>query len=187
MEKCIDDIRKAIKEIDSLYIEVIGKTSEGNAYEQAAEAAFTAELYHQYKTIIARNDNGYYSNLILHYDLTKQGFNGQRPDLVLHKGPDNRDDQRLYIEIKTSRITNNYKSDFDKLFRAVSEENKFEYLGFKNAVFLTAKSNYEDVKNSIIDYIRNNNLISDTRKNKIYSIHLEQNLKITVTKFSEII
>lgn len=187
MEKCIEDLKEAANKIDPVYIEVIGKTTDGNTYEQAAEAAFTAELYYQYKTIITRNDNGYYSKLILHYDLTKQGFDGQRPDLVLHKGSDNRDDQRLYIEIKTSRRTSNYESDFDKLFRAVSEQNSFGHLGFKNAVFLSAKSNYEDVRKSIKNYLISKNLKSDNRINKIYCMHLQNENSVTICNFSELI
>ena len=45
MEKCITDLIDAIKKVDDNYIKVIGFNVEDKVYQQAAENAFTAELW----------------------------------------------------------------------------------------------------------------------------------------------
>ena len=140
MEKCITDFLSALSNIDENYITVIGLNAANEEYQQAAENAFSAELYHQYKSIIENDKKGYYQGLQLHFDLTKQRFNFRRPDMVLHKAPDSRLDQRLYIEIKTNRTCINYDSDFEKIFLALSPDDDNEQLGYSNAIFLSVKS-----------------------------------------------
>lgn len=186
MEKCITDLIDAIKKVDDNYIKVIGFNVEDKVYQQAAENAFTAELYHQFKSIIENDKTGYYKNLQLHYDLTKMRFNGQRPDLVLHRAPDSRDIQRLYVEIKTCKSTIDYNSDFDKIFLATAPNNRRERLGYENAVFISVNSESVQVKQKIVDYISQNQLLHDLRLAKIYNVHIGDMKNITINKFSEI-
>jgi len=186
MEKCITDLIEAIKNVDNNYITVIGFHNDNSEYQQAAENAFSAELYHQYKSIIENNKMEYYKGLQLHYDLTKQRFNGQRPDLVLHRAPNSREDQRLYIEIKTNRTVINFDSDFGKIFLALEPNNENEKLGYKNAVFLSVKSPLNQVQESIKSYIKAHNLENDERLIRAYSIHLGNKKNITINKFSDL-
>lgn len=185
MEKCVIDLLSAICRIESTYISIIGFNSNDETYQQAAESAFTAEFYHHYKSIIVNDNTNYYSNLLLHYDLTKMRFDGRRPDLVLHKGPDTREIQKLYIEIKTSASTNNYTSDFEKIFLATEENNGANKLGFQNAAFISVKANIESVYQKIREF-KNSKQLEDKRYEKIYSIHLLENNTIEIKKFSEI-
>ena len=186
MEKCVIDLLAAISQIESTYISIIGYNSNDLRYQQAAENAFTAELYHQYKSIIVNDKTDYYNNLQLHYDLTKMRFDGRRPDLVLHKSPDSRDIQKLYIEIKTSASTNNYISDFEKILLATEPNNGETHLGFVNASFISVKTNIESVYQKIREF-KVNKQLPNSRYENIYSIHLLENNTIEIKKFSEII
>lgn len=188
MEKSIVDFIAALTNIDRTYIRLIGLNHNNEAYQQAAEGAFTAELYHQWKSIINNDVLNYYQGLQIHYDLTKERFEGKRPDLVLHTAPNSRNNQKLYVEVKTSRSTANYFSDFDKIFLAVSPDNDAELLGYQNAVFLSTTAYYDAVKLKIQNYLTQINLkANDERLLKIYSIHLNDDYSIIIKTFAELI
>lgn len=187
MEKCIIDLVAALVNVDDTYINVIGFRQNNETYQQAAEASFTAELYYQFKSIINNDKTGYYNNLQLHYDLTKERFNGQRPDLVLHRGPNSREDQRLYVEVKTDRSLRNYNADFDKIFKALDENNNGDQLGYSNALFISLHSQDVNAEEAINQYINNNNLVSDSRLKKVYWVHFTDNMKVNVRVFNELL
>ncbi len=186
MEKCIIDLLSAITNVSSTYIRIIGLNDGNERYEQAAENAFSAELYHQYKTIIENDNTEYYRRLELHYDLTKQRFNNRRPDLVLHISPDTRLDQRLYVEVKTSIRTTNYNSDFEKIILATATNDNHNQLGYKNAVFISLRAHINEVKESIHNYIQKNGLEEDEKLNRIYCIHTLNAKEITIFKFNDL-
>ena len=187
MEKCIVDFLSALSCIDKNYVAVTGYNIENNEYQQAAEGAFTAELYHQLKSIIRHDKTGYYSGLSLHYDLTKGRFDNRRPDLVLHTSPTSRKDQRLYVEVKTSTSISNYDDDLNKLFLAVARDNNSQQLGYSNAIFLTLRASHANVLKHICEYILSNKLTKDRRLTQIYSIHLNKNNTSSIKNFSELL
>lgn len=187
MEKSIVDLIAALTNIDRTYIRLIGLNHNNEEYQQAAEGAFTAELYHQWKSIINNDSTGYYQGLQIHYDLTKERFEGKRPDLVLHTAPTSRKNQKLYVEVKTSRSTANYYSDFDKIFLAVSPDNDAELLGYQNAVFLSTTATYKSVCDTIKDYLKNKDFRDDERLSKIFGIHLNGDYTIKMKTFEELI
>ena len=181
MEKCINDLIKAIKQMDNYCIDVIGQNQFGDALIQSAELSFASELYHQFKVIISRQ-NRYYNGLQLHFDLGKESCGGIRPDMVLHHSPIDYIDQRLYIEIKTSFNKSEFERDLEKLFNAVKES----YLNYKNAVFIVAKVDKNKVIKIIRDFIQNKNLQTDNRLSKIYLINVENKENITIEIFTNI-
>ncbi len=187
MEKSIIDLIAALTNIDKTYITIIGLNQRSKEYQQSAEAAFTAELYHQWKNIIRNDSTDYYDDLQIHYDLTKERFGGKRPDLVLHKGPNSRSIQKLYVEIKTSLATTNYDSDFEKLILAVSTDNNNNQLGYEKAVFLSNSASYSSVCDSIKNFINQKNLSKEQNLEKILSIHLNSDFTVTIKPFSELI
>ena len=172
MPKTIDDIVIAISRMDNECINVVGVNSDGDDLHQAGEHVFTAELYYHAKTIVKSDTTGFYDNLQLHFDLKKPRFGSKRPDLVLHRSPKNRDDQRLYIEIKTCESNVGYGSDIEKLLLSVSVDDQKEQLGYENAAFIVAKNSRENVKIAIYNYAHSKNLVNDSRFSKIYLIHL---------------
>ena len=188
MEKCISDLVIAIGNLDQNYLNIVGLNGGSEEYIQAAENPFVVELYHQFKSIIEVDKSNYYNNLQLHFDLVKERFNCKRPDIVLHNAPDNRDDQKLYIEVKTNSTinTSQYYSDFDKIVLALSTNNNGNHLDFKNAVFITVKSDNELVKRTIKRYFKENNIANEILK-KAYSLHINSDKSIIIDKFWHIL
>lgn len=187
MEKCIIDLASAIGKIDADYTQVIGFDFNSEKYLQAAEHAFSAELYHQFRTIIENDRTRYYKKIKLQFDLEKQRFGGRRPDMVLHASPMNRNDQRLYIEVKTNLKKKAFKKDFNKLFLATAVSNEKEQLGFVNAVLVVGKIELDKIEKHVKDFIEEQNLKNDERIERIYLAHFLTNKKVTIKQFRELI
>lgn len=163
MEKCIIDLFSSITQIDSKYYKAIGTRHDGTTYPQVIENSFTAELYHRFKTIMEQGINiDYYNNLVLHFDIGK--YAGEiRPDLVLHEAQENRNNQKMYLEVKTDSAAN-LQGDFDKLLYAIRD------LEFKSAVLIVANRNFKETK----ELVSNNfGPISFEEKKKLYLINAE--------------
>lgn len=143
MDKCVIDLLSAVTQVNSRYFNAIGTREDQTQYNQVTENPFTAELYHRFKNIIEVPVNAnYYNNLILHFDITKLSV-GMRPDLVLHQAQENRNDQRMFIEVKTD-ATINLSADFNKLIEATNS-----YLNFRNVVMITVNRRFNDMLNLI--------------------------------------
>jgi hypothetical protein len=166
---------------------VTGFDFNSKEYLQAAEHAFSAELYHQFRTVIENDKTKYYRNILLQFDLEKQRFGGKRPDIVLHTSPMSRKDQRLFIEVKTNLKKRAFNKDLNKLFLATAENNEKEQLGYSNAVFIVGKIELNKIEKHIKAYIEEKNLKNDERLDKIYLAHFLTNKKVTIKLFSELI
>lgn len=177
-------IIKSLENIDSHYYKVMG-VSIDREYQQAAENAFTAELYYQLKTYqVDYSDD----KLLWHFDLNKERAFSIRPDLVLHKFPNDRDDQRIYVEIKTNKNTDDQeiKKDLIKLINAVSDDNKSKNLGFFIAFYIIGninlnlkkevfKTTFSEVDKTILEKI--NVIYFDSNKYQPQQIELNSLLK----------
>jgi hypothetical protein len=186
MEKSIIDLAAAIGKVDSDYIKVIGYDFNSKEYLQAAEHAFSAELYHQFRSIIDCDKTNYYKGVKLQFDLEKQRFGGKRPDMVLHASPLNRNIQKLYIEVKTNLKKKAFKKDINKLYLSTAENDDKEQLGYFNAAFVVGKIDLKEVENQIKSFIKDKNLDNDERSNRIFLLHFLKNENVTVKKFSDI-
>jgi hypothetical protein len=172
MRKCVEDIYDALKNISVDYLNINSINSRGDNYAAAAEHAFAAELYHQYKLIM--KDDEYYKDLLLHFDLTKERFISRRPDLVLHQKADNRDDQRMYVEIKTRNDPSEIRDDLRKMFEAISPDNGSTHLGFKTGVMILGKLRLDSAKSIINRYCINHSIPDDAIRN-CYLINFHKN------------
>lgn len=143
MDKCVIDLLSAVTQINSRYFGATGTRENGEQYQQVTENTFTTELYHRFKNVIETPVNfEYYDNLILQFDITKLSI-GMRPDLVLHEDQGNRNNQKMFIEVKTDP-TVNLTNDFNKLILATDN-----YLNFQNVVMITVNRKFSDLLDSI--------------------------------------
>jgi hypothetical protein len=89
-----------------------------------------------------------------------------RPDLVLHEAQENRNNQKMFIEVKTDPSVN-LTDDFTKLITATDT-----YLNFQNVVMVTVNRRFSDMLN----LIRQHNQffeIDETRAKRIYFINVD--------------
>lgn len=163
MEKCIADLFSAVAQVDKRYFNAIGTRRNRTQYPQAIENSFSAELYHRFKNIAELNINSsYYQNLIMHFDISKYG-GGLRPDIVLHEAQENRNDQRMFIEVKTDSSAD-LQNDFDKLLNAIRD------LDFKIAVIVIANRPYNVSKELVSNRFRQ---LDYNEKTKLFLINAE--------------
>lgn len=168
MEKCVIDLLSAVSQIKSDYFSAIGTREDQTQYPQCIEQSFNAELYYRFKAIMEMPVNtGYYQNLILNFDITKAAVES-RPDLVLHENQANRNNQKMFIEVKTDANVD-LSNDFNKLIMATDT-----YLNFKNAVLVVVNREYPNLLEIIRAYDGFYN-ISVERKKRIYIISVFQN------------
>jgi len=185
MPKCLDDLYTALDNVDTDYKTVLGFGVNNIEYQQSAEHAFIAELYHQFKIIIVNDNSGYYENLSIHFDLEKERF-GRRPDLVLHTSPVSRFNQKMYVEVKTNSKRTNFSNDLDKIFLATAPDNGAIQLGFNFGVFIIGKKTFDNSKRIVRNYINNYNYQADARLVRLHLFHFFENEVHRIT-FNEII
>lgn len=181
MEKCLVDLYSAVTQIDSRYFRSVGTRENGEQYVQDIETSFSTELYHRFKNIMELQINAtYYRDLILHYDITKLAING-RPDIVLHRGQDDREDQRMFVEVKTNPNAN-LDVDFRKLKQATDD-----YFQFKTVVLVVANRTLQNLSNQIIQNFQD---FDQNRKRKIFLITAvlvdNQRVEYNIYKFTSI-
>lgn len=171
MEKCIIDLLSSISQVSPRYFNAIGTRTNSTRYQQIIENTFTAELYHCYRnTMDLSNNNNYYNDLILHFDISKFGGN-MRPDLVLHNAQENRDNQKMFVEVKANPNIN-LDNDYSKIYRAIVE------LDFQNVILITINRNINTVENEIRNYFNHNNRIQNII-NRVVLINILSNGGIT--------
>ncbi|MEN2401040.1 hypothetical protein GKZ90_0014735 [Flavobacterium sp. MC2016-06] len=168
--------------------------------EHSLERYFCSELYYTWKTIIKRNNSGQYKSLKLNSEISKtnltlalksyETLKNSRlfekiksnnlidktyfvPDLVLHGGHDNIDDQELIVEVKyyDNLKNGNFEEDFYKL--AIYQK----IFQFKTCVFLIMNITIKQ----LLEYLKkiDSTLIEDKgfwfiikTENKIYTFNL---------------
>lgn len=141
MEKCIVDLFSSVSQINHRYYSDTGTRANQIQYIQNTENPFTAELYYRYRALMEQPVNlDYYNNLIFQFDITKASV-GMRPDLVLHEAQANRNNQKMFVEVKTDPNVD-LNEDFAKLVIATDE-----YLNFQTAVTIIANRPFAKQKN----------------------------------------
>ena len=171
MEKCLVDLYSATTQISPGYFRAIGTRNDQTQYPQNIEQSFSAELYHRFKSIIELPVNAiYYQNLILNFDITKAAVDS-RPDLVLHENQANRNNQKMFVEVKTDSEAD-LSNDFTKLIMATEN-----YLDFKNAVLIVVNRPFNNLLQTIYNYNDFYN-IPQPRKERIFIISVFQNSEI---------
>jgi len=168
MNKCLVDIMSAVTSIDSGYFKARGTRLNETQYDQHIEQSFSAELFHQFRCIMEKTVNlGYYENLVLHFDITKLSVDS-RPDLVLHESQSNRNNQQMFIEVKTdprADLTN----DFNKLIMATED-----YLNFKNSVMIIVNRPFSETHRLILNHNNFRN-IHQNQKDRIFIVNVFDN------------
>ncbi len=148
MEKCIVDLFSAVGQIKHRYFSDIGTRADQTQYNQHTENPFTAELYFRFRSIMEDPINlEYYNDLIFQFDITKAAV-GMRPDLVLHEAQQNRNNQKMFVEVKTDP-TAELNEDFKKLIIATDE-----YLNFQTAVIVIANRPFSVTKPLVTNYFK---------------------------------
>ncbi len=171
MEKCIVDLLFAITQVKPNYFRTVGMRNDRTRYSQNIEQSFNAELYHRFKNLMEFPINKeYYDRLTLNFDILKSSVES-RPDIVLHESQSNRNDQRMFIEVKTNQraILDN---DFDKMITAI------EVLDFKNAVLVVVNRRFESILRTVRTYQKFQDLIQENRR-KIFIINVFHHRGIT--------
>ena len=101
--------------------------------------------------------------------------NNIRPDLVLHKSPDNRDDQRIYIEIKTNPNVTDFqiRKDLRKILKAVTKDEINLYsnkLGYKCAFMIIGNIEFTKLKANCLK-VFNKTKIKEREKILFFHFH----------------
>ena len=153
-----------LNQIDSHYLNVMGLNQANRTYQQAAENAFTAELYHKLKSEQHRYDE----DSVWHFDLNKERANSIRPDLVLHQSPHNRNDQRIFVEVKTDPSTSNRQviSDLTKLHNAVKTDDGGSQLGFLFAFYILVQTDLKKIR-------QNRSIVEEGLRQKIQILNFK--------------
>lgn len=168
MNKYLVDVISAVARVDSDYFKARGTRPNETQYDQHIEQSFSAELFHQFRTIMEETVNvSYYNNLVLHFDITKLSVDS-RPDLVLHESQENRNNQQMFIEVKTNPRAN-LTNDFNKLIMATEE-----YLNFKNSVIVVVNRPFSETHNLILNHNNFRN-IHQNQKDRIFIINVFDN------------
>ena len=183
MEKCVRDIFYAVLKVDSAHINVVGINGDNANYNQNAENNFTVQVYSKLENIMQLDNTGYYHGLTQNFDILKFKFN-IRPDIVLHRGNDNLDDQRMYVEVKTDPKAN-LSEDLRKLLLAVDDE-----LHFENGVLIVGKKVLDRTILDILGYLDEENISNDDVKlKKLFLIHFIgiDDIAYSIIPFSELV
>ncbi len=169
-----------VNKINPDYVNVQGFKRNKEIIQQAAENAFTAELYYHLRL----EQSKWFPNegLIWHFDLNKERVNSIRPDLVFHHSPHDRKDQRIFLEVKTNKSVddNSIRKDLEKLDNAVSDNDDSMKLGFKYGIYIVGNSD-------VLQLIKKYKFKLDVAK-KLYLITFESSkFNPEVTPFIDLI
>jgi hypothetical protein len=168
MEKCVVDLFSATTQIKPDYFRALGTRFDQTQYPQNIEQSFSAELYHRFKLIMDLPVNSsYYNNLMLNFDITKAAVDS-RPDLVLHENQANRNNQKMFVEVKTNPEAD-LSGDFSKLIMATDN-----YLSFNNSVLIVVNRPFANLLQTIYGY-NDFYILNPERKAKIYIISVFHN------------
>ncbi len=161
----LENLFKAILNIRDNYYKYSLEQIAGNEdYQEQLERVFAYELYHQW-SIIQDNYNKVISKedcRVINGEAGKK-LNGCHiyPDMLLHGGQDDTENQEIAIEIKRKVGINkdNVIEDLKKLTRLLSAEGlAFGAKAFKRCVFILTGGNENDIK----ELLKNNpNIVLD--------------------------
>lgn len=114
------------------------------------ERVFAYELYHQWSLL---KD----TNLMLNGEIDKdEEKNRYYPDMVLHGGQCDHDNNKVVVEIKRGKDIDNAKiiKDLEKLSSYLSQEKNVKYANYENAVFILFGGNMEKISKALKSYNR---------------------------------
>lgn len=140
----VNDLYKAFDEIDVKYYYTESFGNQNQRRTQYPEQSFSAELYHQFRIIMEKEDRrNDYNELILHHDILKAS-RGMKPDLVLHGGQNTNHAQRLFVEIKINPSSSLTK-DIGKIIESLEPMG----LSFENSVLIVINKSLASTKEAI--------------------------------------
>lgn len=123
------------------------KKDEKKAIREQLERIFAYELYHQWTLLLSKTDG-----LILNGEVQKNIKRSKKyPDLVLHGGQGNPDQNEIVVEIKRGRhIKNkNIVEDLEKLSIFLIKDKRRMYANYHDAVFIFIGGNMDIIYNAI--------------------------------------
>lgn len=112
------------------------------------ERVFAYELCHQWSLL---KD----TNLMLNGEIDKdEEKNRYYPDMVLHGGQCDHDNNKVVVEIKRGKDIDNAKiiKDLEKLSPYLSQEKNVKYANYENAVFILFGENMEKISEALKSY-----------------------------------
>lgn len=153
MNEFLNDVRKAIGNVDSKYFLWKDLTTPDCPLYTMQERVFCYEFYHQFRMLM--QDDVKYNNYIFNAEIKKSDFEREQgrgykfPDFVLHKGQDNTEGQELVIEVKTKYGLNpaNLEADLRKLSHFTSDENSLAH--YNAGVFIAVNITNDALKSEI--------------------------------------
>lgn len=149
----LDDVKEAIRRIDSKYFLWKDFTVPDEELYKMQERVFCYEFYHQFRKIMEQDTN--YSNFIFNAEIQKYAFEKtlnagyKYPDFVLHYGQDNVKRQELVIEVKTSegiKDKKNLQKDIEKLVDFTTN-NAYGY--FSTGIFIVVNMSTNELKKEL--------------------------------------
>lgn len=163
MEEYLEDIKKAIRNVDKNYYSwkdwclMMKNTNSQSLSDELIcmkESVFCYEFYHQFRMLMEKDQK--YEGLFLNAEITKKELDDVKnkikyPDFVLHSGQDNNNVHKFVIEVKTSEYIkanapeNNINSDIVKLLDFIKKNGlKYEF-----GVFIAVNMSNKDLKEKI--------------------------------------
>lgn len=147
---------KAILNVrDEYYKYSLEQIAGSDEYQEQLERVFAYELYHQWSVIQEK----YNKNVSKEFCRVINGEAGKKlngchiyPDMLLHGGQDDMNNQEIAIEIKRKVGINNENviEDLKKLTRLLSAEGlAFGAKAFKRCVFILTGGNESDIKEQL--------------------------------------
>lgn len=151
VDQAIGSLKLAIQKVPPKYIRLYEPKI--NVSPDQLERSFAYELYHQWSNIleIYKTVNFKDSNLMINAEISKDYNKIKYPDLILHDGQGNVDNQLLICEIKRDKAKDEHiKNDLEKLnlFLNSNSEN-FSSFEFKGAAFIMICCKKDFLKNKL--------------------------------------
>ena len=172
MDHYLLDLRRAFKNVETFYFEHEALNANRELYRQVAENNFTSELRHQFRNLMESPCNqARYVGLQLHHDILKNLPDRRiEPDLVLHAGQNNHDQQKIYAEVKLRFAPQELRQDIDKLVYAISDVLNFEY-----GVMIVLNESLDRTKRVIRDHLDQTTKVEDLLKLRLYHAAIQVN------------
>ena len=174
----LENLFKAILNVrDEYYKYSLEKIAGNDEYQEQLERVFAYELYHQW-SIIQEGYNKKVSKDLCRFINGEAGkkLNGCQiyPDMLLHGGQDDTENQEIAIEIKRKVGINkdNLIEDLKKLTRLLSTDGlAYGAKAFKKSVFILTGGNESDIKDQINN---NSNVIIDDNIVCVFCSHYDE-------------
>lgn len=167
LTEAIDMLIEAIKNVESHYI-LVEAIPNSKVKKEQVERSFAYELYHQWSLLIEtyKKEHNGESTLLLNGEVSKHLDNQNAyPDMILHGGQNNLENQLIACEIK--RYDKNYPSrqsiykDFiklcDYLNLTLPNENGELNAHFQRAAFIMVNISEENLKDYLMKSLKSHN------------------------------